>query len=120
MSEQEKFNVDAFHEQVLKAIDLIEFSENLQPGQSVPYSSGVEEFKKEAESTVQRPDMKKYICPALKTVTDNAVEVANAITPGLVAGVLAGTILIPLNPILFGWMALIIAKAGVASLCADL
>lgn len=120
MAEQEEFNLDDFQLQVLKAVEVISFSENLEPGRIQPYSSsGFQESKKEAQEIVERRDIKQYICPALKTVTDNTVEVANAITPALVTGVLAGTLAIPLNPILFGWIAVVIVKAGVSSLCAD-
>jgi hypothetical protein len=117
MSEQEKINLDAFQQQVQNAVELISFSENLEPLQPRPYSSGFEESKKEAEQIVKRKDIKQIICPALTNVANDTANVVNAITPGLVTAVLAGTLAIPLNPVLFGWIAVVIFKAGVASIC---
>ncbi|MEH2026327.1 hypothetical protein [Nostoc sp.] len=120
MSEQNEFNIHEFQEKVLKAVEVISYSEKLTSDIIQPQSTdGFEKSKQEVEEALKSKDIKKRICPALKSVTDEASNIANAITPVLVGAVLGGTLVIPLNPIFFGWMAVVIAKAGAAALCAD-
>jgi hypothetical protein len=119
MSEQKQFELETFQQQVKKAVELISFSENLDESQPQAFSSGFEESKKEAEEILQRQDIKAILCPALKNITNDAYDLANAITPLLFGAVLSGSIVIPLNPVFFGWMAIVIAKAGAAGLCHD-
>lgn len=72
----------------------------------------------QAEKLVSRKDIRQHLCPALQTVADDAFDIAKVVTPILVPMVLAGTISIPLNPLFFATIALVIARMGVASLCA--
>jgi len=74
---------------------------------------------KAVEEIVRRPDVREVLCPTLKSGVDDAFEIAKVITPILVPLVLAGTIAIPLNPILFATIAIVIARMGVAGLCAE-
>ncbi|NES81300.1 MAG: hypothetical protein F6K10_07750 [Moorea sp. SIO2B7] len=119
MSNNQEFDAEKFQEQVLKAVEIISFSERLDPDEVRPQSSGFRESKKEAEEMLKRNDIKQIICPALTTIAGEGVEFAKQITPVLVGAVLAGTITMPLTPFLFAWMALAIAKAGAATICAD-
>ncbi|MBD2298601.1 hypothetical protein [Nostoc sp. FACHB-190] len=120
MSEQEEFNIQEFQDKVLKAVDVILYSENLPPDIPVAFATnGDEKSKQEIEEALKKKDVKKIICPVLKSITNEASNIANAITPVLVGAVLAGTLVIPLNPIFFGWLAVVIAKGGIAAICAD-
>ncbi|MBR8836925.1 MAG: hypothetical protein DSM106950_23700 [Stigonema ocellatum SAG 48.90 = DSM 106950] len=119
MADQKEFNIDIFREQVIKAIELISFSESLDESQIKAYSSGSEKSKEEAEQIVRRKDIKEYICPGLKSLTNDTFNIANTIIPVLVGAILSGTLMIPLDPMLFGWITVAIAKAGTASLCND-
>jgi hypothetical protein len=79
-----------------------------------------EEARTEATKVIAKRGFRKYICPALQTVTNDAHDIAKIITPILIPLILAKTISIPLEPIIFAQVALIIARMGVASLCEDL
>ncbi|BAZ51222.1 hypothetical protein NIES4103_38710 [Nostoc sp. NIES-4103] len=119
MSELENFNIDTFQQQVIKAVELISFSESLDKSQIRAFSGGSEKLQHEAEQLVQRKDVRQYICPALQSLTNDTFEIANKILPILIGAVLAGTLMIPLDPMFFGWIIVAIAKAGTASLCTD-
>lgn len=73
----------------------------------------------QAKDLVTRKDIRKYLCPALQTVANDAFEISKVITPILVGLVIAGTIVIPLIPVLIASMALVIARMGISGLCAD-
>lgn len=119
-----EIDVAAFTNKVVAAVELISSAEELeqkitgQPDQEIKaYSSGFEGSREEAREAVKREDVRRYICPALKTCSNETIEVAKTITPVLVGAVLAGVITIPLNPIFFGWLALVAVKAGVSTIC---
>jgi hypothetical protein len=70
-----------------------------------------------AQEIVARRDIRIYLCPALQTVSNDAFDIAKVCTPILVGLVIAGTISIPLLPMLFAAIAFTISRAGVSSLC---
>jgi Ca2+/Na+ antiporter len=72
-----------------------------------------------AGEIVEKPNIKKLLCPVLRSVTTDAFEISKTITPVLTGAVIIGTISIPLNPILFAAIAVVIAKSGVNGFCAD-
>jgi hypothetical protein len=72
-----------------------------------------------AKELVKRRDVMKYLCPALQSASNDVYDVAKITTPILIPLVLAGTIAIPLNPLLFALIALTISRMGIASLCID-
>jgi hypothetical protein len=76
-------------------------------------------LEKEAKAITARKDIRQALCPALKSASNDAFEIAKITTPILVPLALVGTIAIPLNPLLFAIIALVIARMGIASLCAD-
>lgn len=128
MSKAENFDEQAFQKKVLTAVDLISSAKSLEkselvtsePEQEIRASStGFQESENEAEKTVSRQDIRKLICPALEKGADDAGNIATTITPILIGAIIAETIVMPLNPILFGWLAVVIARAGVASICTD-
>ena len=73
----------------------------------------------EANRIVGHKNIRVMLCPALKSISSDAIEIAKAITPILAGASLARTIVIPLDPFLFAVMALIIARMGIASFCSD-
>jgi hypothetical protein len=77
----------------------------------------LEKVAVEAQTMVQRKEIKKYLCPALLTVSSDSMDIAKVITPILTGASLAGTIQIPLTPILFGMIAIVIARSGIATIC---
>lgn len=72
-----------------------------------------------AEAIVEKPGIKKLLCPVLKSVTNDAFEISKVVTPVLTGAVIVGTISIPLNSVLFAAIGLVIARSGINSLCAD-
>lgn len=74
---------------------------------------------KVAQEVVKRPEVWRHLCPALESASDDAFEIAKIITPVLVTLVLAGNLSIPLEPVLFATISIVIARMGIASLCVD-
>lgn len=72
----------------------------------------------EASNLLAKEDIRKRVCPALKSATDDVFVISKAVTPVLVGCVVAGTISIPLNPVLFAAIAVVIARMGISALCA--
>ncbi len=75
--------------------------------------------KDEATKVIFKKDVRKYLCPILQSASKDANDIAKLITPILVPLILAGTLTIPLEPIIFAHLAMIIARMGVASMCDD-
>lgn len=61
----------------------------------------------------------KYICPALRSVSNDAFEIAKIITPVLAGLSLVGTVSFPLEPLFIGILSIIIARMGISSFCAN-
>lgn len=72
----------------------------------------------EASKLLAKEDIRKRLCPALKSATDDVYDISKSVTPVLVGCVVAGTISIPLNPVLFAAIAVVIARMGISALCA--
>ena len=72
-----------------------------------------------AIEVVARKDIRAYICPPLQSLSNDAYDIAKVITPILIPLVLAGTLAIPLQPLIFSHISLILARMGVAALCED-
>ena len=70
-----------------------------------------------AENIVRRVDVRKYLCPVLQSVSDDAFDLSKTVTPILVTLSFTGTISIPLEPTLFANIILIISRMGIAALC---
>jgi hypothetical protein len=72
-----------------------------------------------AQVFLARRDIRDYLCPALQTAVDDAFEIAKIITPILFGLVIAGTLSIPLVPIFFASISLLVSRMGIASLCLE-
>jgi hypothetical protein len=73
----------------------------------------------EATKILLRKDVRKRLCPGLQSVSSDVNDIAKAITPILVPLILTGMLTIPLQPLLFAYIAVIIARMGIASICDD-
>jgi len=78
-----------------------------------------EPASEQAKKLVAKKEIKKYLCAALKSVSDDVFEISKVITPILLSLSIAGTISIPLSPLLYASMAILISKMGIAMLCAE-
>jgi 7-cyano-7-deazaguanine synthase in queuosine biosynthesis len=130
----EGFDLEPFQVEVLGALEYLKYLDWEEEEEEEWEEEEEEEEEKEerrrkreeeeveaavqAEKLVSQKDIGQYLCPALQTVADDAFDIAKVVTPILVPMVLAGTISIPLNPLFFATIALVIARMGVASLCA--
>lgn len=74
----------------------------------------------QAEKIAVRSEVRTILCAALQTTSNDAFEIAKITTPILLGLVFAGVLALPLYPTLFAVVALIIARAGIASFCAGL
>jgi len=63
--------------------------------------------------------VRRYLCPALKSVSGDAFEIARIVTPLLAGLRVSGRLSIDLDPWLFAGVSLLIARMGVATFCAD-
>ncbi len=63
--------------------------------------------------------VRRYLCPALRSASDDAFDIAKVLTPLLGSLSLAGVVALSLDPLIFAALSLLIARMGVASLCAE-
>ena len=75
---------------------------------------------KDAEAMLKNPTIREILCPALHSGLKDTYDIAKRVTPILIPFALAGTIAIPLNPVLFAVISIVIARMGAASLCRGL
>jgi hypothetical protein len=116
----EYFNSDTFEYEMMQAIEKYQdFYEVDSPTRGEEAPTPPKETAKEAKKLLERKDIRHYICPALQSISKDAYDIGKTIAAILIPLALAKTILIPLDPIVFGLMAIMISKMGIASLCAD-
>jgi hypothetical protein len=72
-----------------------------------------------AREVVERGGFRQYICAALRSVSDDAFEIAKVITPVLVPLALTGTIPIPPDPMIVAAIAVAVARVGTSTFCGD-
>lgn len=74
---------------------------------------------KNIRDVIKKEKLLKYLCPALRSASDDAFEIAKVITPILLSLAIVGTIVLPLAPSIFASIAVFISKMGIAALCVD-
>ena len=74
---------------------------------------------RKAKELLARKDIRAYLCPALLRGSDDVFELSKIVTPLLLGFVAAGTIAIPLVPVLFAAIAFEITRMGITSICAN-
>ena len=123
-------SIETFQNQVIEAIEFIESHEASKyvsykpaPGAPDPYEARrwrqrkIDEATNEAEKILKKPEMLKHICPALKSISGDAFEISKILVGVLLPLGIAGIIAIPLHPLIFGVIAIMISRAGIASIC---
>jgi hypothetical protein len=77
--------------------------------------------KRQAQATkiLRDQNVKIALCNGLKSVSNDAFDIAKIVTPSLVALNATSQINIPLDPFLFATLAITIARLGISTLCAD-
>ncbi|HYG80319.1 MAG TPA: hypothetical protein VD861_08030 [Pyrinomonadaceae bacterium] len=78
-----------------------------------------EELARRAEAVAGQRTVRLHLCPPLQGVSDDALEVARAITPTLASLIESRTVSMPLEANLFAMLSLVIARQGVANFCAE-
>ena len=75
----------------------------------------------DSEKLVKTPTFWKSIrdafCPSLQLISDDTFEVTKLIVSVLVPLSLAGTITVPLQPIFYAWIVLMMTRVGVKNIC---
>ncbi len=126
-------NVDQkrFTEEVAEAayqIELMDVLGDAREAQSFPIGHGkstkvsskeIELAKAHAEDLIKQPTVIERLCPALKSVSDDLGDVAKVVVPVMIPLALGPQALIPLTPLAFGALAVVIVRAGVRSLCPE-
>jgi hypothetical protein len=79
----------------------------------------ITEAKEKSGEIVNRTDFKRHACAALVSVANDVFAIAKVLTPVLAGLAIAGTIVVPLNPLIFGGIALGVSRMGISALCAD-
>lgn len=85
----------------------------------------LERRKEEAEKLLEKPrelvnrrDIRTRLCPALRSVTNDAYDIGKVVTPLLFGAILGHQIFMPLDDVLFAGISLVIARMGISSICA--
>ncbi len=112
-------NTIDIQEQVKSLIAVILELENSDTPIAKAFSGGSDTAKDQAGELISKPDYKKHICNALKSMSNDVYGISEKLTPVLVGLAIANPALIPANPLLFAWAAIIISRAGINTICAD-
>lgn len=117
MANGHQIDIQAFQEEVQNMIGTIQYFENLPPEEPLAFDSGFETSKNKAENYINQPTIKQRICEAITSINNDLFEINRTITPVLVGAILAETIVMPLNPIIFAWIVLLVSRAGIKQYC---
>lgn len=77
-------------------------------------------YRVSAEEILSDRKVKELLCPAMSSLTDNAVDIFKKVAPVLITLNLTGTVQIELDAYLYATIILLISKMGVSSICADI
>ena len=75
--------------------------------------------EQKARQLLTQKEIRTRLCQALQSNSNDSFEIARIITPLLIELADAGTISIPIMPVQFASITLVIARMGIAELCAD-
>jgi hypothetical protein len=81
-----------------------------------------EEFRQaalQAESALKNKANRVAFCKVLKSVSVGASDTANVLVPIFLPMAVAGTIAVPVAPLVWALLAVTIARIGVSNLCSD-
>jgi hypothetical protein len=120
-----------FQEDVVAAALRIELAEALGTGRAAldfPTGSGdtaavsvaeLAKAKRDAEVLIRQGSVLERLCPTLRTVSGDLGAVAKAITPILLPLAIGPQAVIPLTPLAFGAVAVVVVRAGVSAICPE-
>ncbi len=111
-----EFNKEDFQADVLVELRELKFYGGMRasPPKLQPY---VVQALLEAREIVKKKTLRQYLCPALQTSSNDVFEMAKIAIPIMLSLALAGTILIPVNTLIFASIILMIQRMGVATYC---
>ncbi len=126
-------NPDAFTREVLRAISAYpdvayEYTKRPRhpPGRKLKSSPRrrIKTKKARADQQIAAQILKQHtintaLCKSLRSISNDAFEIAKAITPVLISLKSAGIVDIPLDAFLFATIALTIARTGISAICAE-
>jgi hypothetical protein len=72
-----------------------------------------------AKRIINWEDIKSNLCPPLQSISDDVFDGTNTVISILAPLSIAGTLAVPLQPMLWGWIILIISRMGIKSFCRD-
>ncbi len=98
--------------------DIVHF-DSLPPEAACSYSSDQEDQKTLAESVIAKPEIKQIICSTLGSTSEDIYDFSKALAPVLVTAHVTGAIVLPLNPLLYGWVVFLIFRVGVKLYCSN-
>lgn len=76
-----------------------------------------QDYRAQAKTLLKRKKVVAALCPALQSLSNDAFEIAKVMTPTLMTLRATGAIDIPLSPLYFASIAIVIARMGINSLC---
>ncbi len=80
----------------------------------------IQDAKRQAAQLVHNPTVRERLCPALSSVSDDVGSIAKVVGPALLPLALTGPgAIVPLSSLVFGAIAVVVARAGVAAVCPD-
>ena len=77
----------------------------------------LKDVEKNQKELMTNAKILRYLCPALKSATGDAFDIAKIIIGVLVPLTIAGTITITISPWLIGFIALTISRMGIRAIC---
>jgi hypothetical protein len=116
-----------FQAQVKAAQAAILHFENLPKDEATAFSGGSELAKHDAENVLAQPIPKQRICAGLQLISNDLDKITDKILDKITDNIIeqllplvaAGTLLISPNPIVYGWIGILVFRATVAGLCAE-
>lgn len=78
----------------------------------------IEKQESQARKLLYDRQVLQVICKVLQEFSGDVFDIVKTITPVLVGAALAGTVPLPLNPLLFSLIGFMIARVGIKSICA--
>lgn len=108
-----------FQAQVRAAQSAILHFEKLPNDEATAFSGGSELAKRDAENALSQPIAKQQICTGLQLLSDDLEKITDKMVEKLLPLVVAGTLLIPLNPFVYGWIGILVYRATVKGFCAE-
>jgi hypothetical protein len=121
----DQFDHGKFESEVMAGVELIEAELALGdalfalPNSGANEVSGTETDAEKAIITakdiVDRQDIRARLCPSLNSLADDSREIAKVVTAAMLPLAIVGTL--PLSPLVFAAVAIVIARMGIKALC---